>query len=388
MAKKNGFKFEIERKLGRARRGQITTPHGRVETPFFQFVATQAAIRGQVFTEDLEALGVQVVLSNTYHLHLRPGEDLVAEAGGLHGLMQWPGVMTTDSGGYQVFSLGKNVTRDEEGVTFRSPLDGKEYRLTPESVMKIEEKLGADMIMPLDVCTPYRAEREEVAAAVRVTQLWAKRCCDEHARLQAERSNQQALYGILQGGVYPDLREKAAEGLAELGFFGHAVGGELRDGEESAMGMQLDYIADLLPSDGPRYVMGAGAPEDIVRAVRSGLDQFDTVFPVRNARHGRVYRNLNVNYLEEVLMDPEQPVEADRLYQAVNVKRAEFARDWSEFSPGNPAIKKPYTVAYVHHLFRAEAPSGFRLAVLHNMHFYLDLMRSIRAAIEKRGEQV
>ena len=382
-----GFQFSVKKRLGRARLSQFKTPHGEFEAPFFQFVATQAAIRGQVFAEDMEALGVEVVLANTYHLHLRPGEDVIAAAGGLHSFMQWPGVMTTDSGGYQVFSLGKNVKLDPEGVTFRSPLDGQEYRLTPEKTMQIESKLGADIIMPLDVCTPYRASYAEIEQAVNTTRIWAARCQQEHARLQSGRENQQALYGILQGGVYPDLRAKAAQGLEELGFFGHAVGGELRDGEDSSMEIQLDYIADLLPGKGPRYVMGAGAPEDIVRAVRSGFDQFDTVFPVRNARHGRIYRHLNLQYLETVMLDPEAPVDAKKLYEARNIKRAEFSQDWSVFSPGNPAIKKPYTMAYVHHLMRAEAPSGFRLAVLHNMYFYLELMRAIRLIIESKGHE-
>jgi queuine tRNA-ribosyltransferase len=381
----DGFQFEIDKRLGRARTAYLKTPHGKIETPFFQFVATQAAIRGQVFSEDLEALGVQLVLANTYHLHLRPGEELVEEAGGLHQFMQWNGSMTTDSGGYQVFSLGGNVELDDEGVTFRSPLDGAKHRFTPEKAMRIQEKLGGDIIMPLDVCTPYRANQDEVSRAVEMTRIWAERCLKEHERLQNNRKNQQALYGIVQGGVYPELRKRSAEGLRSLDMFGYSVGGELRDVQDSSMAAQANYIADLLPVESPRYLMGAGAPEDIVSAVRAGFDQFDTVFPVRNARHGRIYRNLKVEYLEEMIVNSDKPIEADKLYEAVNVKRAEWRRDWSVFSPNNPVIKKPYTMAYVHHLLRTEAPSGFRLAVLNNIYFYLELMRQIRRIIRDNG---
>lgn len=393
----NGFAFAVKKFLNQARLTELQTPHGLIEGPFFQFVATQAAIRGQVFSEDLEALQVQVVLANTYHLHLRPGEEVVAEAGGLHQFMQWDGPMTTDSGGYQVFSLGDRVKLDRDGVTFHSPLDGGEHRLTPELTMQIERKLGADLIMPLDVCTPFRASREEVAAAVEQTHEWAKRCKAEHIRLEAEMTSSkhqitnkfqapnsktpQSLYGIVQGGLYEDLREKAANGLREIGFFGYSIGGELRDGEGTAMEPGVKLAIKYLPEDAPRYVMGAGAPEDIVRLVRLGVDQFDCVLPIRNARHGKIFLSLNEDEVAACLQDPERPVEPDRLYREINIKNSGFARDWRAMAPGHPVFKRPYTIGYLHHLMRAEAPSGYRLAVLNNMWFYVRLFTAIRQAI-------
>lgn len=375
------FKFKVQKKLYKARLSLLVTSHGAVQGPFFQFVATQAGVRGQVYSEDLEKLGAQVVLANTYHLHLRPGEETVADAGGLHDFMQWGGPMTTDSGGYQVFSLGGNVKLDKDGVTFRSPIDGASHRITPESAMQIQAKLGADIVMQLDVCTDFRATHKEVEEAVEQSLKWAKRCKEEHERLGIP----QALYGIMQGGVYMDLREKSAEGLRDLGFFGYSIGGEMRDADGSAIEEGVPRLAPLLPEDAPRYVMGSGAPEDIVTLVRAGFDQFDCVLPVRHARHGKLYRNLNKEVLREYLLDPERPVVASDFYETLDIKKTENARDWSVFSPGNPAIDKPYTVGYVHHLMRTEMPNGFRLAVLNNMWFYVELLRGLREVIEEEG---
>ena len=219
------FSFIVTKKLGRARLSELKTPHGTIPGPFFQFVATQAAIRGQVMSEDMEALGVDIMLANTYHLHLRPGEDIVAKAGGLHGFMQWNKPITTDSGGYQVFSLGDHVKIDDDGVTFKAPLDGSVHRFTPEITMQIQAKLGPDIVMPLDVCTPFTASKEEVEHAIIKTTEWVKRCKEEQSRL----ASPQALYGIVQGGGYPDLREKAAALLRKIGFFGYSIGGELQE---------------------------------------------------------------------------------------------------------------------------------------------------------------
>lgn len=381
----NGFSFAVEKKLGDARLSRLTTPHGDIAGPFFQFVATQAAIRGQVFSEDLEKIGAQIILANTYHLHLRPGEDVVAEAGGLHGFMQWPRPTTTDSGGYQVFSLDSWRKLDADGVTFRSPLNGDMVRLTPESVMQIETKLGADIIMPLDVCTPFGASADEVAAAVAQTAEWAKRCLAEHNELADGRKNPQALYGIVQGGLYPELRERAAAEISALGFFGYSIGGELRDVNGSAMDAGVKMTVRHLPTDAPRYLMGSGAPEDMVRAVRAGVDQFDCVLPIRNARHGKIYRDLDETELAACLKDPERPVVPEKLYRVVDILKSEHARDFAVFAPGNPAIAKPYTNAYVHHLMRAEAPSGYRLAVLNNINFYENLFRAIRDIISRHS---
>ncbi|MEX1112464.1 MAG: tRNA guanosine(34) transglycosylase Tgt, partial [Candidatus Andersenbacteria bacterium] len=360
-------------------------PHGAVQGPFFQFVATQAAIRGMVFPEDLEAMEVQIVLANTYHLHLRPGEDVIAQAGGLHGFMNWNGPITTDSGGYQLFSLGaKHETKDgvkvtEDSVTFRSPMDGSLHTFTPETAIQIQAKLGADIIMPLDVCTPYRVTHEDVLRAVDQTTQWAKRCKAEHEALAAP----QALYGIVQGSVYPDLRQRSAEQLRELDFFGYSIGGELQERGEKQIESVVRETTKHLPHDKPRYLMGYGTPEDIVGAVRSGVDHFDCVLPIRNARHGQLFYDLNIEELTQLLQDPERPIIQSDLYTRIDIRKSAYARDFSLLSANHPVIRKPYTKAYLHHLMRAEVPSGSRLAVLHNIWFYVQFMKAIRTVIQQ-----
>lgn len=376
------FSFAVEKKLNAARLSTLRTPHGTIPGPFFQFVATQGAIRGQVMSEDMEALGVDIMLANTYHLHLRPGEDEVARHGGLHGFMQWNKPLTTDSGGYQVFSLGTHVKIDSDGVTFKSQLDGSTHRFTPESTMQVQAKLGPDIVMPLDVCTPFSADREEVARAVELSSAWAKRCKDEQARL----GSPQALYGIIQGGVYPDLRERAAHSLREIGFFGYSIGGELQLNGEKEIRSIVRSTIEHIPQDAPRYLMGYGKPEDIVEAVRLGVDQFDCVLPIRNARHGQVFSRLNREELEKCLMDPEYVIDPKKLYTMIDITKAVFASDDTIFAPGNAVMKKPYTHSYVHHLMRAEAPSGMRLAVLANIAFYVELMKTIREIIAEKGQ--
>lgn len=375
------FSFAVTKQLHQARLSELTTPHGKIPGPFFQFVATQGVIRGAVFAEDLEALGVDIVLANTYHMHLRPGEEIVAEGGGLHGMMQWQKPITTDSGGYQVFSLGNNVTLTPDSVRFRAPLDGKLYEITPEKAINIQQKLGADIIMPLDVCTPFGASYEEVAAAVTQTTAWAKRCKEEAARL----GDGQALYGIVQGGVYPDLRAKAAKEIQDIRFFGYAIGGELQEAGEKKIADVTAATTQRLPADSPRYLMGYGFPEDVVGAVRTGVDQFDCVLPIRNARHGQIFCDLDEAELEKLLRDPERPVVPAALYRRIDIVKSEWARDWSVFSPDHPVIKKPYTRAYVHHLMRAEVPAATRLAVLHNIYFYVRLFAAIRNIISGPG---
>jgi queuine tRNA-ribosyltransferase len=375
------FSFVVSKQLHRARRSELTTPHGVIAGPFFQFVATQAAIRGMVFSEDLEKMGVDVVLANTYHLHLRPGENVIQEAGGLHGFMQWDKPLTTDSGGYQVFSLGQHVHYTDDAVSFKSPLDGTTYIISPEKAMHIQQQLGADIIMPLDVCTKFDATYDEVAAAVAQTQKWAKRC-KEAAFAHGSGELKQALYGIVQGGVYPELRQQAAEGLRKLGFFGYSIGGELQLQGEKKYAEGARMTVPHLPADAPRYLMGCGGPADIIAAVREGIDQFDCVLPIRNARHGQLFYDLHVEEVAALLHDPERPVVEEKLYTKLDIKKSLFARDFSVFSPGHPVIKQPYTKAYVNHLMRAEAPSGFRLAVLHNIFFYVQLMKAIRAVLD------
>lgn len=376
------FNFAVKQRLHKARRTELQTPHGPVAGPFFQFVATQAAIRGMVFSEDLKKMDVSIVLANTYHLYLEPGPEVIAAAGGLHGFMQWDRPITTDSGGYQVFSLSKRSKLTADSVTFQSPRDGSLHTLTPEKAIEIQQQLGADIIMPLDVCTPFGASKAEIAKAVEQTAVWATRCF-AYAKATADK---QVLYGIVQGGLFSDLREKSAAALREIGFFGYSIGGEMREGSEKKMMEGVQMTVPHLPEDAPRYLMGAGAPEDIVGAVREGIDQFDCVLPIRNARHGHVFRDLNEAELEAVLQDPERPISEEKLYRVDDMRKSDKARDFSVFSPGHPVIEKPYTNSYIRHLLRSEAPSGLRLMVLHNIFFYAELMRKIQAIIAKHGE--
>lgn len=376
------FSFIVHKQLHKARLSTLSTPHGDIPGPFFQFVATQAAIRGQVMTEEMEALGADIILANTYHLHLRPGEDRVAAAGDLHGFMHWNKPMTTDSGGYQVFSLGDHVKIDDDGVTFRAPLDGSIQRFTPESTMQIQAKLGADIVMPLDVCTPFSASKEEVEHAIEKSTAWARRCKEEVEKISGGK---QALYGIVQGGVYPDLRKKAAGLLRDIGFFGYSIGGELQEKGEKEIKTIVGITTAQLPEDAPRYLMGYGKPEDIVEAVRLGVDQFDCVLPVRNARHGQIFAGLNKEELSKILHDPEYAIDPKTLYSSYDITKSSFADDLSVFAPNNPVIQKPYTKSYVHHLMRAEQPSGMRLAVMANVAFYVELMKAIREIIAESG---
>lgn len=373
------FSFTVEKTLGKARLTKLATPHGEVPGPFFQFVATRGAIRGQVFPEDLAKMGVDIILANTYHLHHQPGEEIVQANGGLHGFMQWGRPITTDSGGYQVFSLDEHVKIDADGVTFREPTTGNSYRFTPEIVLDIEAALGADIIMPLDVCTSFSASRADVAAALRQTLAWAKR-----SKIYYEQKGlaaKQVLYGIVQGGLEEDLRQQAAEAMGELDFFGYSIGGELREGQEKMLAQVVAMTAPHMPEDKPRYLMGYGLPEDILAAVRLGVDQFDCVLPVRNARHGQLFYDLQEDELAACLRDPEKPIDPAKLYRVINITKSDFRRDLSPFSPGHPVMERLYTKSYLHYLLRAEAPSGMRLTVMHNIYFYVQLMQTIRRII-------
>ncbi len=336
-----------------ARRGRITTPRGTVETPAFMPVGTQGTVK-TVGSEDLEALGFELVLSNTYHLSLRPGEDLIERAGGLHRFMSWNGLILTDSGGYQVMSLSDSRTITDEGVRFKSHLDGREVFLTPERSIEIQGKLGVDVSMCLDECPPYPCSREEAAAAMRRTHLWAPR------NLSAQKQGQ-AVFGIVQGGVHEDLRTESADFMSSLPFQGFAIGG-VSVGEPTELQYPVvRHTAPLLPKEKPRYLMGVGHPADIVHAVAGGIDLFDCVLPTRMARHHCVYT----------------------LRGRLNCQAAEWAEHhapWDEDSVA-PALQR-YSAAYVRHLFKAGEPLGPRLATLHNLWFYARLMSEVRAAIE------
>lgn len=337
----------------KARRGRLHTPHGTVETPFFMPVGTQGTVK-TVGSEDIEALGFEQVLSNTYHLSLRPGSDLVERFGGLHKFMSWNGSILTDSGGYQVMSLSAHRKIDNEGVTFRSHLDGSSHFLSPERSIQIQGELGVDISMCLDECPPYPCTRDEAAAAMARTHRWAPRNL-------AARRDTQAVFGIVQGGVHEDLRRESAEFISSLPFDGIAIGG-VSVGEPTEMQYPVvAHTAPLLPADKARYLMGVGHPKDILHAVAAGVDMFDCVLPTRMARHHALYT----------------------LQGRVNIR----AKRWAEHrGPVDEASVFPqtarYSAAYMRHLFVAQEALGARLATLHNLAFYARLMREIRDAIE------
>jgi queuine tRNA-ribosyltransferase len=335
-----------------ARRGRLHTPHGTVETPFFMPVGTYGAVK-TVGVEDLEAMGFEQILSNTYHLSQRPGEELVRRRGGLHKFMGWRGSILTDSGGYQVMSLSKHRTITNEGVTFKSHLDGHEIFLTPERSIEIQAALGVDVSMSLDECPPFPCTREEAAAAMNRTHLWAPRNL-------AARTGEQAIFGIVQGGVHMDLRTESAEFLASLPFNGFAVGG-VSVGEPTEMQRPVvQHTAPLLPKDKARYLMGVGHPGDILHAVACGIDMFDCVLPTRMARHHALYT----------------------LNGRVNAAGAKWSEHDGPFDEGSvfPTTER-YSAAYIRHLFKVDEPLAARLATLHNLAFYARLMSEIREAI-------
>lgn len=348
------FSFELltEDKNSLARAGAIHTLHGDIPTPVFAPVGTQATVKTLTPT-DLQDLGATLILSNTYHLYLRPGADLIAEFGGLHHFMQWPGPILTDSGGFQVFSLEGLRKIDEDGVTFRSHIDGSEHRFTPEKVITIQEKLGADIIMAFDECPPPHDYNYNVEA-LRRTHRWAERC------KAAKTRSDQALYGIVQGGIFADLRVQSAEFLTSLDLPGYGIGG-LSVGETKAqMHEMLEVLQPILPRHKPRYLMGVGSPEDLFECVARGIDQFDCVLPTRIARNGAVFTKQG----------------------RVNLRNARFAADKNPIELDCQCYTcRTFSLAYLRHLLIAEEILALRLTTLHNLHFMLDTMRRIRQSI-------
>jgi len=336
-----------------ARRGVLTTPRGEVQTPAFMPVGTHGAVRG-VLPDELRDLGADILLSNTYHLSLRPGVRVVERAGGIQKFMGWEGPVLTDSGGYQVFSLAGFRRIDDEGVRFRSHLDGSENLLTPESAVAIQEALGSDIAMVLDQVPPSEATRDEVAAAVARTRAWAERC-----RRRAGRPGQ-ALFGIVQGGRFLDLREESLAGLLPLGFDGMAIGGVSVGEPRSRQREVVAHLAPRLPAEKPRYLMGVGFPDDILDAVARGIDLFDCVVPTRHGRNGSVFTRDGL----------------------VNIRNAAHSEDFTPLDPECACTAcGRFTRAYVRHLVLAKEMVGARLCTIHNLFFYLDLMAAARQAI-------
>ncbi|HHW10082.1 MAG TPA: tRNA guanosine(34) transglycosylase Tgt [Firmicutes bacterium] len=338
-----------------ARIGRLSTPHGEVETPVFMPVGTQATVKTAT-PEELAEMGAGIILGNTYHLYLRPGPEIIARAGGLHKFMNWPRPILTDSGGYQIFSLAELRRLSEEGVEFKSHLDGSRHFLTPELVVKIQGELGSDIAMVLDECPPYPAEPGYIAASMARTTRWAARSLEALAAARSE----QALFGIIQGGVYRHLREQHAREIAELGFPGLAIGGLSVGEPKETMYQVLDWVVPCLPPEKPRYLMGVGAPEDIFAAVARGVDMFDCVLPTRLARHGTVLTGRG----------------------RLTVRNAAYAADFSPLDEECGCyVCRNYTRAYIRHLLHAGEILGLRLTTWHNLHYMLDLMRKIRESI-------
>ena len=356
--------FEVIKTEGTARRGVFTTSHGTVQTPVFMNVATQAAIKGGLSAQDLKQIGCQVALSNTYHLHLRPGDQLIHDLGGLHRFMTWDGPILTDSGGFQVFSLAQLRKIKEEGVTFASHIDGHRVFMGPEESMQIQSHLGSDIAMAFDECIENPAPKAYVQQSCARTFRWLERCKRELDRLNGLEGTvnpHQVLFGINQGGTYPDLRVAHMQQIATLDLAGYAIGG-LAVGEPTEVMYEIiEAVEPHMPKDRPRYLMGVGTPSNIIEAVARGVDFFDCVLPARNARHARLFTWDG----------------------AINLKNAKYERDESpvDLQCDCPVCRR-YSKAYLHHLFKAGEMLAMRLSVMHNLYFYNQLMQRIREALD------
>ena len=340
----------------KARRGIVHTPHGDIQTPVFMPVGTQATVKA-MRPEQVKEMGADIILSNTYHLYLRPGHELIKEAGGLHKFMNWDKAILTDSGGFQVFSLGKLRKITEEGVKFQSHIDGSRHMLTPEKAIEIQNALGSDIMMAFDECAPYPADRKYVKDSLERTTRWLKRCKAAHKDIE-----RQSLFGIMQGGMYKDLRKQSAEEIVELDLPGYAIGG-LSVGEPKDLMLEvLDDCVDYLPQEKARYLMGVGSPDYLFEGVERGVDMFDCVLPTRIARHGLAMTS----------------------HGRVNIKNAKFEKDFAPLDPECDCYTcKNYSKAYLRHLFKADEMLSAMLLSNHNLHFLLKMMENIRTAIEE-----
>lgn len=340
-----------------ARRGEVRTAHGVVQTPIFMPVGTQATVKA-VSPYNLKELNAQIILGNTYHLYIRPGHHLIAEFGGLHRFMGWDRPILTDSGGYQIFSLQELAKITEEGAAFRSHLDGSRLFLSPEDAIEVQQALGSDIMMCLDTCIPYPASRKETVDSTALTGRWAARCRAAHS------NREQLLFGIVQGGMYPELRRQSAEQLVDIGFDGYAIGGLSVGESKTLMHEMTEATAPYLPDDFAVYLMGVGTPEDIVEGVRRGVDMFDCVMPTRNARNGTLFTSRG----------------------KIVIKNARYRQDQEPLDEQCTCYTcRNFSRAYLRHLFVSREILSYHLNTIHNLHYYLNLMAEIRKAIEKDG---
>ncbi len=355
MARSGPFTLHCTSSECGARRGEVKTRHGTFQTPVFMPVGTQGTVKA-VTPENLKEMGAQIILGNTYHLFIRPGHELIKKFGGLHQFMNWDGAILTDSGGFQIFSLKELAKITEEGAAFRSHLDGSRLFLSPEDAVMVQEALGSDIMMCLDTCIPHPADRKQTIESTDLTTRWAERCRKAH------RNRDQLLFGIVQGGMYPELRERHARQLTEIGFDGYAIGG-LSVGEPKEMMYDIaEAVAPQLPEHHSRYLMGVGTPEDLVEGVRRGIDMFDCVMPTRNARNGTLFTSTG----------------------KVVIKNARYREDQRPLDERcNCYTCRNYSRAYLRHLFQSREILSYHLNTIHNLHYYINLMEGMRQAIEQ-----
>lgn len=373
------FKITHESKKSKARCGLLKTAHGTLETPFFMPVATQGTIK-HISTEEMEKLGSKIILSNTYHLMLRPGEDYLKKIGGLHKFISWPKAILTDSGGFQIFSLAGNknktgkslVKLSEKGVKLKSYIDGREFDLTPELAFRIQKNFGVDIAVCLDECVALPAKKEYIAESVELTTHWARRTKAYFEKELKKRKDLPMLFAVIQGGLLKEFRLKSLRELKEIGFDGYNIGGLSVGETEKEMYQVLDYLVPEMPENKPRYLMGVGYPKNIIEAVKRGVDMFDCVIPTREGRHGRLFvwgksRNRKLQITN---------------YKSINITNTKFKNDKTPInSESKLAELRNYSKAYLHYLFSIKEPLALRLASLNNLEFYLDLMEKIRIQI-------
>ena len=338
----------------RARRGKVATSHGEFQTPVFMPVGTQATVKA-VTVENLKDIGAKIILGNTYHLYVRPGNQLIREFGGLHGFMNWDGAILTDSGGFQIFSLKELAKITEEGAAFRSHLDGSKLFLSPEDAIEVQQDLGSDIMMCLDTCIPYPASREETVKATALTGRWAERCRNAHS------IKEQLLFGIVQGGMYPELRKQSAQQMVDIGFDGYAIGGLSVGESKEQMHDMTEATVPYLPDEYPKYLMGVGTPQDLVEGVWRGVDMFDCVMPTRNARNGTLFTSTG----------------------KLVIKNSRYREDQNPIDETCSCYTcRNYSRAYLRHLFVSREILAYQLNTIHNLHYYVSLMEGIRAAID------